>query len=127
MNRGLRILAFFLLFVALIGCSRKTSKQQVKDASEQDSTLLQSGNDSLVIELIGEDSLSVFEILKMNHEVEYKSSLVGVFVTAIDSVRNSRTAFWVYSVNDSMPQVGCDRYVTKSGDVIKWHFRKMKK
>ncbi|MFQ5453404.1 MAG: DUF4430 domain-containing protein [Candidatus Zixiibacteriota bacterium] len=79
--------------------------------------------DSLVIELDGVDSLSVFEILKANHRVEYTSSLMGIFVSAIDSIENSSNLFWLYSVNDSMAQVSCDKYITKTGDKIKWHFR----
>ena len=47
-------------------------------------------------------------------------------MTAIDSIENSAGAYWIYSVNDSVPQVACDKYVTKNGDVVKWHFQKMR-
>ncbi|MBU0983463.1 MAG: DUF4430 domain-containing protein, partial [candidate division Zixibacteria bacterium] len=33
--------------------------------------------------------------------------------------------FWVYSVNDTMAQTACDKYVTSTGDRIVWHYRKM--
>jgi hypothetical protein len=80
--------------------------------------------DSVVIELIGIDSQTVFDLLKSSHQVEYKSSALGVFVTAIDSIENSSGICWVYSVNDSLPKVASDKYITKNGDVVKWHFRK---
>jgi hypothetical protein len=81
--------------------------------------------DSLTIELTGADSLSVFEILKENHEVDYNSSLQGVFVTAIDSIESGGGYYWVYEVNDSTAQIACDKYLTRNGDRIVWYFRKM--
>ncbi len=80
--------------------------------------------DSLTIELEGSDSLSVFEILKLNHNVTTKSSAMGKFVTGIDSVQMGKGYFWVYTVNDTVPQIACDKMNVKKTDYIKWYFRK---
>lgn len=82
--------------------------------------------DSLVIDLVGVDSLTVFDLLRTTHQVEYRSSMAGPFVTAIDSVESGTDYFWIYLVNDSMPSVACDKLVTSDGDRVKWHFRRMK-
>jgi hypothetical protein len=81
-------------------------------------------SDSLRIELVGVDSISVLDLLRRGHEVAIKHSAMGVFVTGIDSFENSTEAFWLYSVNDTMPQVGCDEVITRTGDRIVWHYRK---
>ena len=104
------------MILLLAGCGHK------KESADKDTEV--EVKDSLVIELEGVDSVSVFELLKEKHQVEYKSSLQGVFVTAIDSVRAGDGYFWVYTVNDKPAQVACDIYITKNGDKIKWLLRK---
>ena len=117
------VLSTFLLS----SCDSKTKKESdLKQSEAGDSTALSPPPDSVVIELAGADSQTVFDLLEDSHEVEYKSSVIGIFVTAIGSIENSAGAYWMYSVNDSVPQVACDKYVTKNGDVVKWHFRKMR-
>ena len=121
------LLVAILLTFLLCSCGSKTENESYLRQSEAgDSTTLSPPPDSVVIELAGADSQTVFDLLKDGHEVEYKSSVMGIFVTAIDSIENSAGACWIYSVNDSVPQVACDKYVTKNGDVVKWHFRKMR-
>ena len=120
------LLAISSMFV-LCSCGSKTEKESDPRQGEAgDSTALSPDADSIVIEFAGIDSQTVFDLLKDSHQVEYKPSALGVFVTAIDSIENSAGAYWIYSVNDSVPQVACDKYVTKNGDVVKWHFRKMR-
>lgn len=82
--------------------------------------------DSLIIELTGVEAQTVFDQLKSSHQVEYHSTALGMFVTAIDSIENNSGVYWVYSVNDSMPDIASNRYVTKNGDAVKWHFRKVR-
>jgi len=82
--------------------------------------------DSVVIELAGVDSMTVFDLLKAEHQVEYRSSMAGTFVTAINSVESGSDYFWIYSVNDSTPSIACDKLVTSDGDRVKWHFRRLK-
>jgi len=121
------LLAAVLLTFLLCSCDSKTENESdLKQSEAGNSTALSPTPDSVVIELAGADSQTVFDLLKDGHEVEYKSSVMGIFVTAIDSIENSARAYWIYSVNDSVPQVACDKYVTKNGDVVKWHFQKMR-
>lgn len=120
------IVAFLLTFL-LSSCDSNTENESdLKQSEASDSTALSPPPDSVVIELAGIDSQTVFDLLKGGHEVEYKSSAMGIFVTAIDSIENSTSAYWIYSVNDSVPQVACDKYITKNGDLVKWHFQKMR-
>lgn len=106
------------LFLLSVACSQK----QEQTTAEEDAA--SEIKDSLVIELEGVDSVSVFDLLKEKHLVEYHPSLQGVFVTAIDSVSGGDGYFWIYAVNDTPAQVACDKYITKNGDTIKWLFRK---
>lgn len=118
------LLAISSMFV-LCSCGSKTEKESDPRQGEAgDSTALSLHADSIVIEFAGVDSQTVFDLLKDSHQVEYKPSALGVFVTAIDSIENSANACWIYSVNDSIPPVACDRYVTRNGDLVRWHLRK---
>jgi len=125
--RGSRaVLALFALFTvaAFLSCDAQQSDQ--RDAGNQKSPALESADrDSLTITLTGEDSVSVFELLKRSHQVDSWSTAVGVFVNGIDSMKNSPRVFWIYSVNDSMPEIASDKKITKAGDKVVWHFRRM--
>ena len=78
-----------------------------------------------MIELEGVDSLTVFEILRSKHQVDYLTTAAGVFIKAIDSLENTSDFFWIYSVNDTMPQVASDKYHTSDGDSVRWHYRRI--
>jgi len=111
-----------IIFLTAFSCGG----EKTGDTAQTDQTApVEEFTDSLAIELAGADSLSVFEILRGNHEVDYKSSLQGVFVTAIDSVAGGGGYLWIYEVNDSTATVACDKYMTRNGDKIMWYFRKM--
>ena len=105
--------------IALVGCGGSSDHQ--KDASKPDS------RDSVVVTLTGRDSVSVFDLLKARHHVDYMSSAMGVFVSGIDSVVNGNGHYWVYSVNDTMGSVASNKYVTHDSDRVVWHFRGPKK
>jgi len=81
-------------------------------------------SDSLVIELAGVDSITVLDLLLSTHQVDYRTTMSGAFVTAIDSHENGGDYFWIYSVNDTKASVACDAYFTSDGDRVQWHFRK---
>jgi hypothetical protein len=81
--------------------------------------------DSVTIVLTGEDSVSVFELLKRLHRVDSWSTAVGVFVNGIDTLKNGPRVFWVFSVNDTMPEIASDKRITKNGDRVVWHFRRL--
>jgi len=92
-------------------------------ARSDDNSDAASANDSVVVELTGHGYLSVLELLRETHQVDYKSSTMGVFVTGIDSIENSADYFWVYSVNDTIPEIACDRLITRQGDQVRWRFK----
>ena len=111
---------YALAVMLLVGCgSRQEAKTGAKPAQASGSA-----KDSLAISLVGRDSVSVFDLLKESHKVETVPSALGVFVKGIDSIANSSHASWVYSVNDSMPQIASDKCLTKTGDRVVWHYRK---
>ncbi len=106
-----------LTLIFSFGCNKSnTDKTNPTDLSN-------SPQDSLVITLEGIDSVSVFDILESEHELDYKSSAVGNFVYGIDSVQNTSGYYWIYTVNDSSAKIACDKYITNNADIIKWHFR----
>jgi hypothetical protein len=92
-----------------------------------DTAISPTSRDSVVVELAERDSVSVFDLLRQSHAVCFQSTIGGVFVKQIDSAKNSASAFWIYSVNDTMPKVAADRLLTRTDDRVKWHLRKMGK
>ena len=109
-----RLLALILISAALFaGCGSSETNQAEGSAV-----------DSVTVALSGVDSFSVFDLLKENHAVDYRSTISGVFVTGIDSVDNSQRAYWIYTVNDTTPQVAADKMLTRDGDRVVWHFRR---
>ncbi len=106
--------------LVLFGCVQKRSDSNSQPSPTADSIAA----DSLTIDLAGLDSVTVFDLLRSSHGVEVKSSAIGLFVRGIDSVMNSQTHFWTYTVNDTVPQVACDRCLTRTGDRVVWHYRK---
>jgi hypothetical protein len=128
MNRFALCLATIgLICLAAVGCSKESATPKTADAQSvpADSTGPTHNRDSVVVELTGTDSVSVFDLLKATHKVDYLSTAGGVFVKAIDSVANGTSTYWVYSVNDTTPKVAADRMLTRTGDRVVWHFRKM--
>ncbi len=99
------------------------TKQAPKATSE--SAYLSDPRDSLVIELTGVSSQTVFDLLTARHRVMFKSSAQGIFVKEIDSVENSGSHFWVYSVNGESGTVASNAYVTDDGDKVRWHYRRI--
>jgi hypothetical protein len=117
MNMRPIVLSLIILF-AIASCSGQNS------GSKQDVSL-PSGPDSLVITLVGQDSVSVFDLLKKEHSVKSWGTAMGTYVAGIDSLENSSSVFWIYSVNDTMPQTASDKWLTHTGDKVQWHFRKL--
>ena len=106
----------------IVSCGSEQSQQEpAPDTTAQ----AQTTGDSLVIELAGEDSVSVLELLKRDHAVEYRGTAAGAFVTSIGPTANSAEYFWLFSINDTFPTVACDRCVVSSADRVRWHFRRV--
>lgn len=106
----------------LSGCIKKIDKDS-QATTTADSTAVADPVDSLVIVLDGAESQTVLGVLQAHNQVEMKTSAMGAFVVAIDSIRNGGDAYWLYSVNGEMGQVASDRFLTRPGDTVRWHFR----
>ena len=121
--------ALGLIGLAAIGCSKQAATSKTADTKTAgpgaDTARRAANRDSVVIELTGADSVTVFDLLKAGHRVDYLATAGGVFVKSIDSIANGTSVFWVYSVNDTNPKVAADRMLTRTGDRVVWHFRKM--
>ena len=127
MIRLFRLLGILLILALLLinGCSKKQeAKPEVETTAE---TLVEeiTPADSIVLEFVSEDSISVYDLLDQKHELELKTTATGSFIIGIDSTYNHEGFFWIYSVNDSMAQISCDQYMTKPGDTVRWHYRNM--
>jgi len=106
----------------LLRCtSHDRADDRLSDTTDQATQVF---HDSLVIELTGVDSITVLDLLVADHQVDYRNTAAGAFVTAIDGVESAADWFWVYSVNDTSPSMACDRQLTSNGDRVRWHFRK---
>ena len=123
MKRLWQVAPVLAVATVLVGCGSDSNSTPKRT----DSTIqtVSGGRDSLLIALAGVDGTTVLDLLKKEHDVEYRSTAVGAFVARVDKVKAGSTYFWIYSVNDSFPSVACDRYETSDGDRIVWHFRKM--
>ena len=76
-----------------------------------------------VVELVGVEGKPVLDLLKDKTKVEYTDSASGAFITSINGIKNSDKEFWLYSVNGVDATVAADKYVTKTGDQVKWEYK----
>ncbi|UCE24805.1 MAG: DUF4430 domain-containing protein [Candidatus Zixiibacteriota bacterium] len=114
------------LLLSLLLCLLLSACSTTKDESAGDDTNFDArADDSLIIEMTGRDSLTVFDILVAAHDVAYLATASGVFVRAIDSIENNNRYFWLFSVNDTVVMEAADKYITSRGDRIRWHYRKI--
>ncbi len=107
------------LLTCFPGCGQKQDNSDPRSAADTTSAAL----DSVVLIMVASDSTTVLDLTRFHHDVESRASALGAFVTAIDSIENSRRAFWVYSVNDSTPLVAADKQLVVPGDTVRWHLR----
>ncbi len=108
-----------LLLIAACGEKNENKTETLTKKSEP------AAPDSLAITVYGADGKSILELTKEDHAVDYVESSMGAFVKGIDSVESGGGYNWFISVNDSMIQVASDKYITKDGDTVRWHFRKI--
>ncbi|MFH2049510.1 MAG: DUF4430 domain-containing protein [bacterium] len=126
MTQSLRLLGILFIIALLVigGCSKKQEAEPKVEAAVETMEEI-TPVDSIVLEFVSEDSISVYDLLDQKHELELKTTATGAFIIGIDSTYNHEGFFWVYSVNDSMAQISCDQYITKPGDTVRWHYRNM--
>jgi hypothetical protein len=66
---------------------------------------------------------TVFDILCRVASVEYNSYPgLGKFVTSIDNLKQTQTAWWLYYVNGILASISSDRYRVMDGDNILWKY-----
>jgi hypothetical protein len=126
MNKQYRFLSIVAAMAALIlitSCGKKEDTTEVTDDKTVKNIDLADEADSLILEMAGVDSMTVFDILSQQHDVKHMSSLKGAYVIGIDDIVNEEGYFWMYSVNQEMGEVASDKYITKKGDQIRWHYR----
>jgi hypothetical protein len=125
LNRTALVAAILMLAaVGLISCKGKKA-ESAGAAQTTPSETTPPGSDSLTIVLAGRDSVSVFDLLRESHKVDYFSTAAGTFVKGIDSLETGSRVFWIYSVNGKMPEIASDKWITKAGDQVVWHYRKL--
>jgi hypothetical protein len=56
--------------------------------------------------------------------LEIKHYDFGVFVNSIGNKSNTKDTVWIYYVNNVSGDVGADKKVVKSGDVVEWRYEK---
>ena len=120
MNTTRLAAALFIFALTAISCSKEEKTSPDTTATIAETPFV----DSLIIELTGRDSVSVFDLLRESHQVDFQSSTMGVFVKGIDSVYPGEHASWMYSVNDSMGKIASDQYKTVTGEWVRWHLRR---
>ncbi len=105
MNRkNIFVVLFILSIVAtVIGCTKTENTFQI-------------------IALPDSSGISIFDLLRMNHEVEYDSTSSGVFVKSIDGTPNTRSAYWLFFVNDTAATTASDKYVLHGGEKVEWRY-----
>jgi len=65
---------------------------------------------------------SAFDALKRVAVVDYRIYATGIFITGINGIMQDENHYWLYFVNGKMPEVGCDFYYPKDGDVITFRY-----
>lgn len=115
--------SLLLVWVSLVALSCQGNNEGDIQTDKSDSSAAARIEYLARIELLGRDSVSVLELLEESHRVDYKSSAMGVFVTAIDGQPESGQAYWVYQINDTTPRVACDKVLTRTGDSIVWYLQ----
>ncbi|MFH1237117.1 MAG: DUF4430 domain-containing protein [Candidatus Aenigmatarchaeota archaeon] len=65
---------------------------------------------------------TAFDALKHVASVDYNMYSTGIFITGINGIKQNTGHYWMFFVNDEMPDVGSDFYYPVSGDVIKFKY-----
>ena len=120
LSRTKRYSLLVLLALGLIihGCGTEEQESSALpgDTTTAANTEESKGRDSVSVTLVGQDSVTVLELLQMSHYVESRSTAMGSFVTGIDSIRGGTSGYWVYTINDTVPKTAADKMFTRSGD-----------
>ncbi len=107
-TRALQVMTAAALAVVLssIGCSSAGDDREV----------------TTIISLPDSSGVSVFELLDALHQVDYRETSSGIFVTGIDGISNSSSSYWIYFVNDSAGTVASNMHILQGGEKVEWRF-----
>lgn len=121
----MRILLTLSLIVMLlaIACSDESEVAPPEGGVEFSYLEPTDERDSVLIQMIGVDTLTVFDLLKKALPEKHMSSVKGAFVTYIDDIGGPDEYFWIYTINGELVSEACDRFTPESGDIICWHYR----
>lgn len=75
-----------------------------------------------VVQYEGQNDKTALELLKAGHQIETQDSSIGIFVTAIDDIKNQENKYWMFYVDGKLASVGADQYKTKDGEKIEWRY-----
>jgi len=106
---------FTVLFSLLImvSCSGDADKEEQTQTIEDSDTR---------ITLDIESGKTVFELLQVQHQIEFNQSAQGVFVLSINAVKNEGGKAWRYFINDKPGNVACDKAVVFESDIVQWRY-----
>ncbi len=116
-------LTLLLTFTTLIGFACSGSESEKPAPPPADTVTTGTPGDSVTITLVATDTTDAFSLLQQTHAVVSKATAMGIFVQQVDSLASGNGAFWMFSVNDSMPMVAADKCPVLPGDTVRWHLR----
>lgn len=70
--------------------------------------------------LIADGEHTAFAQTLASYPVEYDSLAMGMFVKSINGVAGSKTAYWLYFVNNKPVPEASNTFVPASGDTVEW-------
>ncbi|MCD6590948.1 MAG: DUF4430 domain-containing protein [Candidatus Aenigmarchaeota archaeon] len=65
---------------------------------------------------------SAFDALKRVAVVDYRIFSNGIYITAINGIKQKDGHYWFYFVNGKAPNIGCDYYHPRDGDSIVFRY-----
>jgi hypothetical protein len=80
------------------------------------------GTRFLTYDLVLTTKESAFDGLKRVAVVDYRIFTTGAMITGINGVKSDDEHYWLYFVNDEMPEIGADYYYPNDGDVITFRY-----
>lgn len=70
--------------------------------------------------LIADGEHTAFAQTLASYPVEYDSLAMGMFVKSINGVAGSKTAYWLYFVNNKPVPEASNTFVPARGDTVEW-------
>ena len=75
--------------------------------------------------LMVDNGTTVFNVLNSSFSVDYKEFAgMGVMVTAIDSVAQNTTHYWLYFVDGRIAGVATDKFILQKDSAVEFKFLK---